>query len=70
MSNQGEGKKKTERQVLNAIKKILADADEARGKASEIRRSFGECPAFHDKHWEAYYKEESAEYFANGNRPI
>jgi hypothetical protein len=70
---------KTERQIKNAIKKLLDNVDEAREIASEIMDAFGKCPAFYDKHWEAYYKEEAAEYFAyyllkkewtfrNGNR--
>lgn len=57
-------KLKTERQIMNAIHKLLEDADESRLMSHEIRENFGECPGFHDKHWEAYYKEEAAEFFA------
>lgn len=55
-------KKEHEKIVLDGVKRLLKSADFARENADDIRRSFGECPGFQDKHWEAYYKEEAAEY--------
>lgn len=53
----------TKKRVLNAAKRVLINADNFRDMAKTIRRSFGCCPAFHDKNWAAYYLEEAMEIF-------
>ncbi len=51
----------TERQIRNAIKEILDEADEEYGHRDETKKTFGECGAATSNHWTAYGLEYAAE---------
>ena len=54
----------TEKQVKNAIKELLAEADEEYGHRDETKKTFGECGAATSNHWTAYGLEYAAEILA------
>ena len=54
----------TERQIINVIKVILADADDSRSLAQNLQATFGVCSTSQGASHDAYIKEDTAELFA------